>query len=145
MLGEEQIAQVVAKVKVEPPRTLILVSHFPLLNEESVARTHGGKYAGHFQDGTKLLEELSELVQNRIVIFSGHNHWHCITEEPLWIQCTTGGMIEYPIELRMVTLESNRMSHEVLGVASDEMIAESLAGAEWVRDTDKDRQGELVL
>lgn len=144
-LGQDQIEQVVAALKADPPQTLLIFSHFPLISEETLVEKHNGKYPGHFEDGAVLLDRLSGVTQNRMVVFAGHMHWHYITENPRWIQCTTGGMIEYPIELRIVTLHPTTMHFQVFPVAPSEIVAQSLADAAWVRGTPHDRQGELQL
>lgn len=144
-IGQEQIDQVVLAVTANPPQTLLIFTHFPLVSEESLLERHNGKYPGHFEDGALLLDRLARVTHNRIVVFSGHMHWNYVTEGPRWIQCTTSGMVEYPIELRLVTLDSTSVQYNVLGVVSPELAAESLKDAEWVRGIPKDREGKLSL
>ena len=121
------------------------MSHFPLVSEESFGHAHNAKYPGHMEDGQLLLDRLKGHGERRILTLPGHMHWNCVTHDPLWVQCTTGGMIEFPIRLRMVTLEADSMKYEVLGVASPEILAQSLDSAEWVRGTPQDRQDTISL
>lgn len=144
-LGAAQIDNVVSAVKSDVPEMLVLFSHFPLLSEERFGELHGGRYPGHLEDGALLLEQLAQRVQNRIVIFCGHMHWHCITSDPRWIHCTTGGMIEYPMELRIVSLEFPTLQIATLDGAARELAAQSLLDADWVRGETRDREGTFLL
>lgn len=144
-LGAAQIDEVVSAVISDSPRMLVMFGHLPLISEEWFSTQHGGKYAGHFEDGGLLLERLTERMQNRIVIFCGHMHWHCITSDPRWIQCTTGGMIEYPMELRIVSLELPALKIATLDGAARDIAAQSLLDAEWVRGETRDREGTFLL
>ena len=92
------------------------------------------------------MEQLAGVTKKRIVVFAGHMHWHCVTENADWIHCTTGGMVEYPVELRMVTLETDHIRFEVMNVVAPELAGESLVeGGGWVRGEAKDRKGALTL
>jgi hypothetical protein len=145
-IGQAQIEQVVAAVRQDPAEQLLIFSHFPLISEEAFSAKNNGKYPGHFEDGAVLLEQLGRVASKRIVVFAGHMHWHLVTASPTWIQCTTGGMIEYPVELRMVTLEANCIRFQVMNVAASEFAKESLVeGGGWVSGEAKDRKGALTL
>jgi hypothetical protein len=145
-IGQAQIEQVVAAVTADPPEQLLIFSHFPLISEVEFSERNNGKYPGHFEDGTALLEQLAGVTRKRIVVFAGHMHWHLVTENPNWIHVTTGGMIEYPVELRMVDLEADAIRFKVLNVVAPELAGESLVdGGAWVRGEAKDREGLLTI
>jgi 3',5'-cyclic AMP phosphodiesterase CpdA len=144
-LGSAQIDRVIQTVVADRPGTLIIFSHFPLISQAAFANKHGGKDAGHYADGMELLVCLEKLVRNRVVILCGHQHWHHIMEGARWIQCTTGAMIEYPMEFRIAEISDTMLRVSVFAGTAARLAAESLDSAKWVRGQDSDRNCEVAL
>jgi calcineurin-like phosphoesterase family protein len=138
-LGDAQIAQASAAVRADRPPALLVLCHFPLLEEPGWADGHGGKDAGCLADGARLIDELAPLLERRAVILCGHQHWHHVTRGPGWIQCVTASLIEYPMEMRVVTVEGDAVSGRVLTAGDAETAAASLLEARWVEGRDTDR------
>jgi hypothetical protein len=138
-IGDAVIEQAVARVADDRPPVLLVASHVPLVTEEAHAGGHGGKYAGHYADGLDLLARLESLAPRRSFIFCAHQHWHHILESPHWVQCTNAAMIEYPMEIRVVSVESAAMRISTVAAASREIAARSLDQARWVAGEKRDR------
>ncbi|MHB0939541.1 MAG: metallophosphoesterase family protein [Armatimonadota bacterium] len=124
--------------------TLLLFSHFPFVDGSAWAEEHAGKDAGCFENGEAFLSRAAGMVDGVTAAFSGHQHWHRITAGPAWTHCTTASLIEYPMEVRLVTLEGDRLQIGTLAVA-ETLAASSLNGAEWVRGRAEDRKAAYVL
>ena len=144
-LGTDCIDRAVRAVKQDRPSTLVLFSHVPLISEASFARAHRGKEAGHYEDGAELVARLEQWTQTPVIVLCGHQHWHHTMASQRWIQCTTGAMIEYPMEFRTVAITHTALQVAVRAGTSPEIAAASLDSAIWVRGRDYDRNGELVL
>ena len=144
-LGRTCIERAVQAVGADGPGRLIVFSHFPLVSQVAYARQHGSRDVGHYADGMDLLARLEGLVPNRVVVFCGHQHWHRVMESEGWIHCTTGAMIEYPMEVRIASLEASVMRSSIVAGVADEIAAESLEAATWVRGQGRDRDCEFAL
>jgi len=124
--------------------TLLLFSHIPLVDGAAWAEAHAGKDAGCFENGEAFLTRAAGMVEGVTAAFSGHQHWHQITAGLAWTHCTTAALIEFPMEMRLVTLEGDRLQIDTLAVA-DTLAQSSLNGAEWVRGRAEDRRAAYVL
>lgn len=124
--------------------TLLLFSHFPFVDGSAWAEAHAGKDAGCFENGEAFLTRAAGMVGGITAAFSGHQHWHQITAGTAWTHCTTAALIEFPMEVRLVTLEGDRLQINTLEVA-ETLAASSLNGAEWVRGRAEDRKTAFVL
>ena len=138
-LGQTQIAQVLDAVDADRPEHLIVLCHFPLMGEESWAAEHGGKDAGHLPDGPRLVEELSRRATRPVLILCGHQHWHHISHGRGWVQCVTASLIEYPMEVRLVTIDGQAVDVETFPGGAEQLASASLLSAAWVRGRDEDR------
>lgn len=141
-IGSAQLRHAAEVVEASRPAILIVFSHIPVISERAFAEEHAGKYAGHYSDGTELLAILNALVRT-MVIFCAHEHWHHIAEGPGWIQCTTGALIEYPMEVRVVSAANSKLRIESL--TASPLADESLDSADWVRGRASDRLFERPL
>lgn len=141
--GPELIERAVEAVRVDKPRHLLIFCHIQLAPEESHAREHGAKYAGHYADGLELLTRLEEATENRIRVFCAHQHWHHMLRNERWVQCTNGAMIEYPMEFRVVTIEGDRLRVSVLPGGPRELAARSVDLEPWTIGRAGDRDGEI--
>jgi hypothetical protein len=138
-LGDAAIERALAAIRTDRPPALIVVSHFPLLEEPGWAARHGGLDAGWLADGARLVAGLAPLLESRAVILCGHQHWHHVINGPGWVQCVTASLIEYPMQARLVTVEGNRASSRVLAAGDPATAAVSLAEARWVEGREADR------
>ncbi len=140
-LGGAQIEQALAAVEAERPQALLVLSHFPLLEETAWASQHAGKDAGWLADGAQLVDGLRQRIEGRAAILCGHQHWHHILEGPGWIQCVTASLIEVPMEVRAVAIDvaAGLLSTTTIAAASSELVAASLSSAAWVRGREGDR------
>lgn len=145
MLGSIAIGTAVESVAADLPPLLWLFSHFPITSEEAHAVEQGRLYANHFGDGEHLLGRLREVTETPIAAFSGHQHWHHVRQKQGYTQCTTGALIEYPMECRIVYMDETSLRVTTLETASPDLAAASLDGSEWVRGQDHDRHWELSL
>ena len=144
-LGQAQIAQALDAVDADSPGQLIVLSHFPLLGEESWAAEHGGKDAGDLPDGPRLVEEMCRRSTRRVLILCGHQHWHHISEGRGWAQCVTASLIEYPMEVRLLTTDEQAVSVETLPCVDEWLALSSLIDAQWVRGREEDRARRMEL
>ena len=133
------------------PRTLLVLSHFPLLDEQLWADHNNGKDAGRFLHGETQLARLRAAIRpdcaahdRRVLLFCGHEHWHHITQGHDWVQCVTASLIEYPLEVRVVTLDEDALNISTLSTPVEAMARQSIdaldAPALWVRGRAQDRE-----
>ncbi len=122
-----------------PPELLAIFGHYSVLPEDAHAQANNGLYAGPWADGVTLLDRLRPALDGRIVCFCGHQHWHHIMAQAGVLHCTTGSLIEYPMEGRVVTLTPQEITIETLPSASPLVAEASFDGADWVRGAEADR------
>jgi Icc-related predicted phosphoesterase len=144
LITPETMDLYLSAVEQDRPHTLLIFSHVPLVSHADRPQPHNGNYGGHYANGLELLEKLATLLDRRIVVFSAHVHFHRIVESAKWIQCTTGGMLEYPMEGRIAVVENDRLRLSVLQGAPRKLAEASMVQA-WARGNEQDRLGEFVL
>jgi predicted phosphodiesterase len=144
-LDAKQATMLLERLKRTHPEVLLLFSHFPLADESAWAAHHAGKAAGSFENGEAFLARAASLVEWHAAAFCGHQHWHHVTSGPAWTQCATAALIEYPLEVRMATLEGRNLRIETLPAVSDPLAQTSLNGAGWVRGRTEDRHASIML
>lgn len=130
-----------AELDADPPRTLVLCTHMPLYSGAAWADAHGGKDALSYTGGEELAAALAARVP-RLILCSGHQHWHHVARVPGGAQITTAALIEYPMEARLLTLDPDRIAYDLLPIAP-ELAARSLDADAWVAGREEDRQGSL--
>lgn len=130
-------ARLLARLEVERPAALLLCSHMPLLDGAAWAAAHGGKDAGSYIGGAEFVEELTRRVP-RLLLCCGHQHWHHVDAAPGRVQVTTAGLIEYPMEARLLTLDGDVLTGAILPLAP-EIAAQSLCDNPWVAGRAQDR------
>jgi hypothetical protein len=143
-LGGAVIEEAVARVAEDRPALLLVASHIPLISEVDHPSAHAGKYAVHHADGQELLARLAPLMKQRGFVFCAHQHWHHVSECPRWVQLTNAAMIEYPMELRLATIDGGGLGVSTVPAACREMAARSLDNAPWVVGRECDRECVLV-
>ena len=133
------------------PQTLLVLSHFPMQSEQAWAEQQHGKEAGQMLNGAALFERIAHSLrpgslasERRILQLCGHEHWHHVTQGHSYVQCVTGSLIEYPLEVRIVTLDEDTLRITTLGTPVEAIATESLATSEapaaWVRGRLQDRE-----
>ena len=76
------------------------------------------------------------------LILSGHWHIHDIITRESQVFCSTGSMIEYPVEMRLVELSDRRVSISTVSIGEGRFAEESLIQKyrnEFTAGADKDR------
>ena len=144
-LGSAIVRGAEGVVESDRPGALLVFSHFPLVPEEEFADQREANYAKHYRDGLELLGRLRGLVSGTTVAFCSHEHWHHVTSDDGFTQCTTASMIEYPMEARIVCLDGRRLSISTLDTACPEIAARSLESARWGRGDTSDRCARVDL
>lgn len=143
--------QVFQGITADYPHTLLVLSHFPLHSEQTWAEQHQGKDAGQMLGGEALFERIRQNLrpgcparERRIILLCGHEHWHHVTQNADYLQCVTASLIEYPMEVRVVTLAEDSLHISTLSVPVETIANESLATADvpasWVRGRVQDRE-----
>ena len=138
-------ARSLAALQADTPRTLLVLSHFPLVCQRTWAAVHNGRHAACPPDGPLLLSHLSACVRQRVVVLCGHQHWHHSRDGANWVQCATGSMLEYPMEVRMVTLAGDALYVETLAAGVACQRRDSLDRAKWVAGGPMDRAAMFTL
>jgi len=144
-MGAQRATAILERLERVRPEVLLLFSHFPFVDESKWAARHTGKPAGHFTNGEAFLTRAAGLVERHAVAFCGHQHWHHITAGSKWTHCATAALIEYPLEVRIATLESRQLRIATLPAVSEILAKVSLNGAAWVRGRAEDRQAAVDL
>jgi len=144
-MGAKRATAILEQLERVQPEVLLLFSHFPFVDESGWAAGNAGKPAGHFAHGEAFLTRVAGLVEKHAVAFCGHQHWHHIASGARWTHCATAALIEYPLEVRIVTLESRQLRIETLPAVSESLAGMSLNGAAWVRGRAEDRQAAVRL
>ena len=79
-----------------------------------------------------------------MILLCGHEHWHHVTYGRDWVQCVTGSLIEYPMKVRVMTLEADSLRISTLSTPVEAIASASIASvdapAEWVRGRIQDRE-----
>jgi predicted phosphodiesterase len=145
------IQHVLQGITADCSHTLVVLSHFPLHSEQAWAEQHQGKDAGQMRDGEALFTRLKESLrpgcparERRIILLCGHEHWHHVTQNHDYVQCVTASLIEYPMEVRVVTLAEDSLRISTLSVPVEAIANQSIASADapapWVRGRVQDRE-----
>lgn len=143
VIGDRQSSALIASAVADDPTLILVFAHAPLVSAKSRADTHGGHYAGHFADGAAFVEQLAaRCAPRRPFIFCGHLHFNHVLATPRWVQCTTGALIEYPMELRRVMLTAGHVTSETLPAVKPDLSSRSLLSADsaWTAGQMGDRQ-----
>ena len=138
-------AQSVAALRADAPRTLLVLSHFPLICQRNWAALHNGQHAVCPPNGRQVLRDLAACIQQRVVILCGHQHWHHMSDGADWIQCTTGAMIEFPMEVRVITIADDTFYVNTLAAGAESQRQASFHRARWVAGWTPDRVLKAVL
>ena len=76
-------------------------------------------------------------------VFYGHGHWHdCLVEDGA-LFCQTAALVEYPCEMRWVTVSPGEIRTEVFGLSTDDVASSSYVeewGNRWTAGRDEDRR-----
>jgi calcineurin-like phosphoesterase family protein len=142
-------------IRADCTQALVVLSHFPLLDERLWADHHDGKDAGHFLHGEtqvmRLIESLSPACaarRRKAILLCGHEHWHHVSVSHNWIQCVTASLIEYPMEVRVFSLDGNALRITMLAVPTGGLSEQSIAlesPATWVYGRAQDRDTQLTI
>jgi len=136
-LDESRLVAILEQLEATRPEALFVFSHQPLADETAWVAAHAGKDAGYFQNGPAFLERAAQLAGN-VIACSGHQHWHHVIAGTGWRHCGTAALIEYPMEARIITWDTERLASRLLAVAPARA-AQSLEQNVWVRGRDEDR------
>lgn len=137
-LGDTECDHAFEAVSRHAPDVLLVFSHVPLLSERVMPTQF-------LHDGSRLLDRLSSVVQGRVALFTAHLHCHLVTESPNWVQITTGSMIEYPMEVRVVEISGARLRTHVESCVDVDLAWESFDRGQWVVGRSRDREVQLSL
>ena len=124
---------------------LLVFSHFQLESEESHAVRHNTGYVDHYLDGHDFRKRLERAVPGKVAGFFGHQHWHHISVDGRYVQCTTGAAVEFPMECRVVTIDGESLTVETLDTTVPELAARSLVAEPWAQGTEPDRSLTVEL
>jgi predicted phosphodiesterase len=121
-------------------RVLLVLSHFPLVDQRARITAVGGKNAGTLDDGPGLLTALARRYQS-VLCFAGHQHFHHIELGSNWLHVTTASLAEYPAEYRILRLgvASRTVTVSTLCAVAPALVAAGLAGSGWVAGAPEDR------
>ncbi|MCE9591993.1 MAG: metallophosphoesterase [Planctomycetes bacterium] len=137
-LGAAESDNAFEAVARDAPDVLLVFSHVPLVAEPVMK-------GQSLHDGPVLLERLSSVVRGRVALLTAHLHCHIVTETPSWVQITTGAMVEYPMEVRVVEVNGARLRTRVESCVDPELAWESFDRGQWVLGRARDREAELSL
>lgn len=130
----------------DPRLPLLVISHFPLLSEAAWALAQGHRDAGYLNGGSAWVARLSRVWSGpRPLVLCGHSHWHRISGGPDARQVTTAALIEYPMEVRRVTLSGLQVRVETLPTGAPAEARASIDAAPTVAGEAMDRLAEFRL
>jgi predicted phosphodiesterase len=137
---EADLQRALIEIEQLQPAVLLVLCHYPLVSQAGYARSHGGPYAGHVEDGAKLVAALEQR-SGAVLCFVGHNHYHHVIAGAGWLQCATGAIVEYPSEWRLVTIETSggAVTVETRPGGTDAVAAAPPPYAPWVAGRPQDR------
>lgn len=143
LIGRTQKARLLDSVKSRSPKFLLLATHAPVIDASAPTCRHSAPYAGHFSDGREMVEAILDLGCEQILLCAGHTHYHWIETGPGWVQCVTGALIAYPMEIRVAEFDQQRIRIRTVAVATDGLRKTSLLSAEWTAGRPQDRDFEI--
>lgn len=138
-IGPERMGEIIAELEEHKPAGLLIFSHIPLNAQQEYAHRFDFKYVPHYRDASLLLQKIDPLVPGRIVCFNGHEHWHRIVETPKHVFCTVASLIEYPMEIKLISIEGHRIRIDTPDTACQEIARASLESADWTKGQPRDR------
>ncbi len=146
-LDEQWATQALDGLAVADPRLpLLVISHFPLLSEAAWAQAQGHRDAGYLNGGSAWVARLRQAWSGpRPLVLCGHSHWHRVSEGPDARQVTTAALIEYPMEVRRVTLRGLQVCVETLPTGAPAEARASIDTAPTVAGEAADRQAQFNL
>ena len=113
-----------------------------------VSRMPGGEEVEHFPvklDSFISSPEVAEALRAQSCVkgvFYGHGHWHdCLSEDGA-LFCQTAALVEYPCEMRWVSVSSGEMRTEVFPLSGRDAAERSYVeewGNRWVAGREEDR------
>ena len=143
IVGDGQAVSLAGAARQDRASRILVFSHAPLIDVKSHTDACGGVYAGHFSDGDAFVRQLAAGGEGVCpFLFCGHQHFHHIKETADWLQCVTAALIEYPMELRVVTLSREGIRIETLPAVPPGLPAQSRnsAASDWVAGRRSDRE-----
>lgn len=142
LIGQAQMTRLLDSVRSGMHKFVLLATHAPVIDASAPACRHSAAYAGHFSDGREIVDALHALGCERILLCSGHTHYHWIETGPGWVQCVTGALIAYPMEIRIVEFDQRLIRIRTVAVTTGELRKTSLLSAEWTAGRPQDRSFE---
>jgi 3',5'-cyclic AMP phosphodiesterase CpdA len=139
-IPDEQVAEAAAALEQARPSLTLVACHFPFVRQSEYIRSRDaqGKNAGTLWAGERVLEALAPHTE-RLLAFSGHQHFHHIVTGENWLHCTTASLAEYPAEYRIFTLGTQGIAIRT-APAAPEVVAANPPEVTWVRGRDADRE-----
>ena len=149
LVDEAWLVRALTAVRADSPPVLIVLSHFPIIDENLWAEQHNGKDARSVAHGETLLARLADATEDKTshprVVLCAHEHWHHVSTSQGWLQCTNAAMVEYPMEMRLVSAETDALRISTMNTPVHDIAQQSLETESWVQGRPQDRDVAVPL